>query len=294
LYWPLLKPAGALEILAHRMVWSMLVLAVVLAVNRQWDRLRGLTRRQVGLLALAGGLIAVNWGAYIYAVNSGHVIEASLGYFINPLVTIALGVLLLGERLRLLQWIAVGLGTLAVAVLTVDYGRPPWIALALAFSFATYGLLKKRAHVGAIESLSVEALVQVAPALAFVAYLQLAGRGTFTTEGPGHGALLATTGLISTIPLLFFGAAAIRVPLTTLGLLQYLAPVMQFLIGVFVAHEPMPASRVAGFALVWLALALLIGSALTHRRQVRRADSLEEAGTAVLLPAQDPGAALPR
>jgi chloramphenicol-sensitive protein RarD len=271
LYWPLLEPSGALEILAHRIVWSLLVVVVLLVLGRNWAWIRSLGARRLGLLAGAAVVIAINWGTYIGGVNSGHVVETSLGYFINPLVTVLFGVVLLGERLRRLQWWAIGLAGGAVVVLTVDYGRPPWIALVLAFSFGTYGLLKKQAGVDAVESLSVETAVLVLPAMGFLLVLHGGGDGTFASEGWGHAALLALSGLITAVPLLCFGAAAVRVPLTTIGLLQYLAPIFQFLIGVLVKHEDMPPSRIAGFALVWVALAALTFDGVrAHRRSLRR------------------------
>lgn len=277
LYWPLLEPAGALEILAHRIVWSLLLVGALLALARRTAFLRGLSRRELRLLALASVLVAVNWATYIYGVNSGRVVETSLGYFVNPLVTVALGVALLGERLRPAQVRAMGIGMLAVVVLTADYGRPPWIALTLAGSWALYGLVKKRADVDAIESLSVETAVLAAPALAYLLWLGARGGGTFTSEGPGHVALLVGAGVATAVPLLFFGAAAVRIPLVTLGLLQYLAPTLQFLIGVAVYREPLPPVRLAGFALVWVALALFAADAV---RVGRRPAALAEPGVA--------------
>ncbi|MFG2118927.1 EamA family transporter RarD [Streptomyces sp. NPDC048710] len=271
LFWPLMKPAGALEILAHRMVWSLVFVAVALLVVRRWAWAGELLRqpRRLGLIALAAAVITVNWGVYIWAVNAGHVVETSLGYFINPLVTIAMGVLILKERLRPVQWAAVGVGVAAVVVLTVGYGRPPWISLCLAFSFATYGLVKKKVALGGIESLAAETAIQFLPALAFLLWLTAHGRSTFASEGAGHTALLASTGIVTALPLVCFGAAAIRVPLSTLGLLQYLAPVFQFLLGVLYFHEEMPVARWAGFALVWLALILLTTDALRAARRPR-------------------------
>ncbi|MFF6998048.1 EamA family transporter RarD [Streptomyces sp. NPDC008313] len=285
LFWPLLKPAGAVEILAHRMVWSLAVVAVALLVMRRWAWLGELVRqpRRLALVTVAAAVITVNWGVYIWSVNSGHVVEASLGYFINPLVTIAMGVLLLKERLRPVQWAAVGVGFAAVLVLTIGYGRPPWISLCLAFSFATYGLVKKKVNLGGIESLAAETAIQFLPALGYLVWLGSRGDATFGTEGAGHGALLAATGLVTAIPLVCFGAAAIRVPLSTLGLLQYLAPVFQFLLGILYFHEAMPAERWAGFALVWLALSLLTWDALrTARRSARALRAAAAARTAVL------------
>jgi len=275
LYWPLVEPAAAVEILAHRIAWSLVLVVVVLAVGRRLASLVALDRRQAGLLTLAAVLIALNWGIYIHAVNSEQVVEASLGYFINPLITVALGVLVLGERLRREQRLALGLATVAVLVLTADYGRPPWIALALALSFALYGFLKKRAGVDAFESLGFETLVLIVPAVLYLVWLGSTGAGTLTSEGPGHAVLLVGAGVVSALPLLLFGAAAVRIPLTTLGLLQYLAPTIQFFCGVVVLGEAMPAARLAGFALVWLALLVFT---LDSLRAVR-ARRLVAAGT---------------
>ncbi|WP_341866660.1 EamA family transporter RarD [Streptomyces swartbergensis] len=273
LFWPLLKPAGALEILAHRMVWSLVFVGAALLVLRRWAWAGELLRqpRRLGLVAVAATFITLNWGLYIWSVNSGHVVEASLGYFINPLVTIAMGVLLLKERLRPVQWLAVGTGGAAVVVLTVGYGRPPWISLGLAFSFATYGLVKKKLNLGGVESLAAETVVQFLPALGFLVWLTARGDSTFAAEGAGHAALLVSAGIVTALPLVCFGAAAIRVPLSTIGLLQYLTPVFQFLLGVFYFHEAMPPERWAGFSLVWLALTLLTWDALRTARRASRA-----------------------
>ena len=280
LFFVLLAPAGSIEVLAHRVVWSLLVCAVVVAATRAWAPLRAVLRNpaQLGLLAVAAVFIAVNWGVYIYAVNAGHVLEASLGYFINPLVTVLFGVLLLHERLRPAQWAAVGTGGLAVVVLAVAYGRLPWIALVLAFSFGTYGLVKNRVGrhgggVDALSSLSVETLLLVVPAAAAIAVLSATGRGTFTTAGPGHAALLVTTGVVTAVPLLLFAVAARRVPLTTIGLLQYSAPVLQFACGLLLG-ETMPPARWAGFALVWVALVVLTVDTVRASRAVRGAPAL--------------------
>lgn len=283
LFWPLLKPAGAGEILAHRMAWSLVVVGVALLFIRRWGWARELLRqpRRLGLVTIAAAVITVNWGVYIWAVNSGHVVEASLGYFINPLVTIAMGVLLLGERLRPMQWTAVAVGLAAVLVLAFGYGQPPWISLCLAFSFATYGLVKKKVNLGGLESLTAETAVQFLPAVGYLVWLGARGDATFATEGLGHGALLAATGVVTAAPLICFGAAAIRVPLSTLGLLQYLAPVFQFLLGILYFHEAMPPERWAGFGLVWLALTLLTWDALrTARRNAVRLAAAREAAAA--------------
>ncbi|MEU5509780.1 EamA family transporter RarD [Streptomyces fungicidicus] len=285
LFWPLLKPSGAVEILAHRMVWSLLFVAAALLLIRRWAWLGELLRqpRRLALVTVAAAVITVNWGVYIWAVNSGHVVEASLGYFINPLVTIAMGVLLLKERLRPVQWAAVGVGASAVLVLTIGYGRPPWISLCLAFSFATYGLVKKKVNLGGVESLAAESAIQFLPALGYLMWLSARGDATFGTEGTGHALLLAASGIVTALPLVCFGASAIRVPLSTLGLLQYMTPVFQFLLGILYFKEAMPPERWAGFALVWLALALLTWNAL---RTARRAARAVARGTAA--PGRDP------
>jgi chloramphenicol-sensitive protein RarD len=276
LYWPLLEPAAPVEILAHRIVWSLVFLVAVLAVVGGFGFVRTLGRRRAALLALAAVLITINWGMFIYAVNSGHVVETSLGYFINPLVTVALAVVFLHERLRPNQRIAVAIAAVAVAVLTVDYGRPPWISLTLAFSFGTYGLVKKRAGVDGTQSLAVETALLFVPAAAYLLWLGLTGDGTFTSEGPGHFALLFGAGVTTAVPLMLFGAAAVRIPLATVGLLQYITPVMHFMIGVLLYGEDMPLSRLAGFTLVWLALAVLAVDAVRtlqlRAQPVRAAD----------------------
>jgi chloramphenicol-sensitive protein RarD len=274
LYWPLLEPAGAIEILAHRIVWSLLVVVTVLAITRSWAWIRPLLadRATLARMTLAAVLIAVNWATYIWGVNNEHVVETSLGYFINPVVTVLIGVLVLHERLRPVQWVAIGLGTVAVVVLAVDYGRPPWIALILAFSFGTYGLLKKQVGVtvGAVQSLTVETAVLFVPALTYLAVLDAHGDGQLGHSGLGHGLLLASAGIATAVPLLFFASAARRIPLSTLGLLQYLAPVLQFLTGVLLYDEPMPASRLVGFVLVWAALAVLTFDGIRQGHRTRR------------------------
>ncbi|MFF1871671.1 EamA family transporter RarD [Streptomyces sp. CB03911] len=279
LFWPLLEPSAADDILVNRMVWSLFAVVLMLLAQRHWGWIRPLLRqpRRLAMSAAAAALVSVNWGVYIWGVNSGHVVETSLGYFINPLVTIAFGVLLLHERLRPAQWAAVGIGALAVAVLTVGYGRLPWIALTLAFSFAVYGLLKKKVALSGLESLAVESAFMFPFALGYLVYLAARGQGTFGHTVPGsygwgHSGLLVLSGLITAVPLLCFGAAAVRVPLTVLGLLQYLAPVFQFLIGIAVFHETMAPARWAGFALVWAALALLTWDALRRLRADRVTD----------------------
>jgi len=271
LYWPLLEPSTALEVLAHRVVWSLVVVVVLLGITRRLSYVRAAVRdrRRLAQIAVAAVVVAVNWGTYIYGVTNDRVLETSLGYFVNPIVTVLLGVLVLGERLRPAQWAALGLAFLAVVVLTVENGSPPWIALILAFSFGTYGLLKKTAGVGAVEGLAIETGVLLPVAAAYVAFLGVTGAGTFGAEGPAHMALLAGAGLVTAVPLLLFGAAASRVPLTTLGMLQYFAPTVQFLLGVTLFDEPLPPAKLFGFVLVWAALVLFTSDVVRHHRRRR-------------------------
>lgn len=282
LYFQALIPAGPLEVLAHRVVWSLLVCtAILLVVGRLGWIPRLLARpRMLAAVSVAGLLIACNWTIYTFAVLSEHVTEAALGYFLNPLVTVALGVLILRERLRPLQWVAVGIGAAAGLYLTIDYGSPPWIAFSLALSFAAYGLVKKQVggSLSAVQSLTAETIVMTPFAIAILVYLALTGAQTFTTEGTAHSLLLASAGLATTVPLLLFAGAARRVPLTTIGLLQFLTPVLQLLTAVLLLGESMPASRWVGFGLVWMALTLLtldstvaVGRARQRGRRERRA-----------------------
>ena len=269
LYWPLLEPAGAFEILGHRVLWSMVSMGALVLLLRRTTAFRTMVqdRRVVRLLALGAALITVNWATYIWGVNNGHVVETSLGYFINPLVTVLMGVFILGERLRPWQWAALGISALAVAVLTLDYGRPPWVALVLAFSFGSYGLCKKQAGAPAVESLTLETMLIAPLALTYLSWLSLRGEAGFTHHGAGHVLLFMTTGLVTAVPLICFGGAAIRVPLVTLGLLQYLAPILQFALGVLWFHEDMPVGRWIGFVLVWVALTIFTVESLRHRRR---------------------------
>ncbi len=288
LYFRLLDRAGAFEILLHRVLWSLLVCLVLIAATRAWSQLRLVlsSPRRVLILGSAAVAVALNWGVYIYAVNSDQVVEASLGYFINPLVTVALGVVVLKERLRVIQWVAVGIGVVAVGVLTVDYGHLPYIALTLAGSFGLYGLLKNRVGtgergVGAVAGLTVETMVLAPMAAIAVGVLAANGNSSFAENPPWQGLLLASTGLVTVAPLLLFASAASRVPLTTMGLLQYLTPVLQLLCGVLLLGEQMAASRWAGFALVWTALAVLTFDSLrTARRNYLSRAAAPETGLA--------------
>jgi chloramphenicol-sensitive protein RarD len=261
LYFFVLMPAGAVEIVANRVVWSLLFCALLITVTRAWSALAQALRNRavLGSLALAAFLIAVNWLTYTYGVTTGQAVEASLGYFINPLVSVLLGVFVLKEKLRPLQWAAVGIGFIAVGVLTYSYGKLPWIALTLAFSFGFYGFVKKRVgpRVDAVTSLSVETMVLAPFAAATMIYLGATGNATLTTQGSGHFWLLLASGVITAVPLLFFGASARRLPMTTIGLLQYFAPLLQFILALVVFKEAMTLDRWIGFGVVWLALAVL-------------------------------------
>jgi chloramphenicol-sensitive protein RarD len=269
LFWPLLEPANPLEILACRIVFCFVVIAVLLAARHELAGMRRLDRGTVLRLCAAGIAVAINWGVYVWGVNNGHVIETSLGYFITPLVTIALGVVILHERLRAVQWTAVGLGVVAVVVLSVDYGRPPWIALALACSFGTYGFLKKGVRASPPEGLLIEGAVTSVPALIILAALALAGQATFVghAAGAGHILLLIAAGPVTAVPLLFFAGAATRLPLSTMGLLQYVTPVMQFAIGLLILRESTSFALLCGFSLVWIALAILGFDGVRHRQR---------------------------
>ena len=270
LYFQFFGRSGALEVVAHRALWSLGFCLLLIAMLRQWGLLRAALadRRTVAALALAGGLIVVNWTTYVFAVMTERTLETALGYFINPLAVAGLGILVLGERLRRLQRVAMAFGIASVAVMVVGYGQVPWIALTLAGSFGFYSLVKKLAgrSVGALPGLAIETAAVAPVAAAYLAYLAVTGGSTATG---GYSALLATTGIVTAIPLLLFAAAARRVSMITIAILQYLAPIGQFLVGWLVFNEPMPAARWAGFTLVWAAVALFVADALLASRKRR-------------------------
>lgn len=268
----LLLPAGAPEVLAHRIVWSALFLLLVLAVARRLGDLRRLSLRTWLQLLAASALISVNWGTYIYAVTTGHVVDAALGYFINPLVSVLLGVLVFRERINRWQAVALVLAVVAVAILTVEVGAPPYIAVVLALSFGVYGLVKKVVQADPRVSVAVETLVALPLAGGYVIALEVLGRGNFLNHGPWHAVLLLLAGPVTAVPLLLFAAAAQRLPMVTLGLLFYLNPGLQMAWGVFIGHEPMPPGRWVGFALIWVALVIMTFSALRRKP----ADSMAE------------------
>ena len=271
LFWPLLEPASALEILADRFVWSFVFLALVMTVTRSWSRLRPALsqRRNLALLVVATLLISLNWGVYIWAVNSGRVLEASLGYFINPLVVVLLGTLVFHEQLRRLQWTAVAVAAVAVAVLTAGFGGVPWIALVLAFSWAGYGVVKKIVGMDPIASLTIETAYATPIAVAYLVWLQVQGTLAFGHSSPGNTVLLMLTGVVTAVPLVMFGGAANRIPLSTIGVLQYLTPTIQFIIGITVAGEVMSTFQWIGFVVVWLALAVFTYDGVRHARRTR-------------------------
>jgi len=263
-FWPLLVPAVPLEVLAHRIAWTAVFMAAVLTLLCGWSTVRGLSGRGWAMVTAAAVLIAGNWGLFIYGVFAGQVVEVALGYFISPLVSVLLGVVVLRERLRTAQCIALTLAVAAVGVITVENGRVPWLALLLAASFGVYGLIKKTVPLPATASLTAEGLVLGPLALAAVLWFELAGPGTLTGHGTGHAILLFVAGPITAVPLLLYGAAAQRIPLTTIGVLMYLNPTLQFLWGVLVLSEDMPTTRWTGFALVWLALLIFTFDLFHH------------------------------
>jgi chloramphenicol-sensitive protein RarD len=261
----LLLPAGSLEILAHRIVWSAVFLLLVVAVARRLGDLRRLPWRTWLQLLAASALVSTNWGVYIYAATHGHVVDAALGYFINPLISVALGVVIFRERVNRWQQAALALAVAAVVLLTVELGAPPYIAFSLALSFALYGVVKKVVKADPRVSVAVETLIALPIAGGYVLALELTHRGHFLTEGAGHTGLLLLAGPVTAVPLLLFAAAAQRLPLVTLGLLFYINPGLQMAWGVLIGHEPMPVARWIGFGLIWLALGLLAADAVRRR-----------------------------
>jgi chloramphenicol-sensitive protein RarD len=272
-FFPLLKPAGAVEVLAHRIIWGFVLMVVVVAAVRRLGDLKAITRRTWLLLTAASALISVNWLIYVYAVNNGHVVDAALGYFINPLVSIALGLVIFRERLNRWQLSALVFAVVAVVVLTVNLGSPPVIAIGLALSFGLYGAVKKSVSTDPRVSVGVEAGLAAPFALAYVVVLQLSGHATFTDHGSGHVVLMILSGMLTALPLLLFAAAAQRLPMVTLGLLFYMTPAMQLTWGVLVGHEPMPPARWFGFALIWVALLVFTADAVRRARTDRRASA---------------------
>ncbi len=261
-FFPLLQPASAPEVLAHRIVWTCVFMAVVLVAVGRLSDLWAITGRTWLLLICASVLISVNWLIYVYAVNSGHVVDAALGYFINPLVSVLLGMLIFGERLNRVQAVAVLIAVVAILVLAVGADATPAIGLGLAASFGFYGVVKKVVTVDPRVSVAVEAGIAAPLAIVFLIALQVSGHGQFTNHGPGHAVLMMLAGPLTAIPLLMFAAAAQRLPLVTLGLLMYFNPALQMTWGILVGHEPMPTARWLGFTLIWVALIIFSADAV--------------------------------
>ncbi|NUM45977.1 MAG: EamA family transporter RarD [Anaerolineales bacterium] len=267
IYWKLLHHVPALELLSHRIVWSYLLMMGIIIASRGGAEFRKLLNaRVIGIYFIAAMLIGGNWGMYVWAVNAGHIVETSLGYFINPLVSVVLGLVILREKLRPMQWVPILLALIGVVYLTVTFGRLPWIALTLAFTFGFYGLVKKLAPLSSLYGLTLETGLLFMPALAFLGVMQVTGDGAFLHTGISSDLLMVGAGVVTTIPLLLFSSAAKQIPLTMIGVLQYFAPTIQFLIGVFVYDEPFDMTRLFGFGLVWLALIIFgVESYLAHR-----------------------------
>lgn len=276
LYFALLDAVSPLEVVAHRIIWTLIFLIIVISIARNWNSVRrALNKRTIGILLGAAVFISINWLVYVYAVATDQVVQASLGYFVNPLISVALGVLLLRERLRRLQWVAVGIAIIAVVILTVSYGSLPWISLTLGFSFGMYGLLKKLANVGSTDSLVIETAALAPFALALMGVWEAGGQAAFVLDGWQISILLILLGPVTALPLLAFGGAATRIPLSTLGVLQYITPILQFAIGVFIFNEAMPASRWIGFLFVWSALVVFSTDAYRHSRSRHRSRKQE-------------------
>ena len=269
LYWPLLQPANPLEIVSHRAVWSLFFCLIALGLSKQLKSTYALLKnpRVFIRLLLAAALISVNWIVYIWGVNNGHVVECALGYYINPLIIISFGVIMLREKMRKLQWTAVGFGALGVIVLTIDYGRLPWIALALAVSWGSYGLVKKQLNLGALEGLAIETLLSLPFYGGYLIYIGLNGTGQLGSSA-GLSILLIGAGIVTAIPLLLFNGSTTRLPFTIIGLLQYITPTLQFSIGVWVRHEAMPTARWIGFLIIWAALVTLAIDLLKSSRTI--------------------------
>ena len=276
-YWKILGHVPALQLLGHRIIWSFLLLTGVLLLLRQGKKFQAALNRRVLLIySIAAVLIGINWLTYVWAIGAGFIVEASLGYFINPLLSVLMGVIFLRERVRTLQWIPIGLAAAGVLYLTFAYGALPWIALTLAFSFGLYGLVKKTAPLGSFHGLTLETGILFLPALGFLLYSEFSGRGAFLHSAPLTNLMLFGAGAVTVIPLLLFASAARRIPLTTMGVLQYMNPTMQFLLGVLVYREPFNQHRLVGFAIVWAALILYGAEGLIASRRLRVREAVAE------------------
>lgn len=270
IFFKALQNVPADQILAHRILWSFIVLTIFLLLRREVGRLRELATGRIMLIYFtAGALLAVNWGTYVWAVNAGHVVEGSLGYFINPLVSVLLGVIFVREKLRPLQWLPVGLAVLGVAYLTISLGQLPWISLVLAFTFGLYGLIKKLAPLNSLNGLTLETAAVSLPALAYLIGQEYLGGGSFIHAGAGTTILLILAGPVTILPLLFFASALRLIPLSTAGFLQYISPTLQFLIGVLIYNEPFDTHRLIGFSIIWLALIIYSADGFIAQRRER-------------------------
>ena len=271
IYWKWLHEVPATQVIGHRIGWSFILLIIVILVTGQWKKFRSaLTPRVLGVYLTAGLLLSANWLIYVWGVNAGHIVETSLGYFINPLLSVLLGMVFLRERLRPMQWIPIGLAVLGVVYLTWTYGSLPWIALSLAFTFGFYGLVKKLSPLGSLYGLTLETGLVFLPALGYLIFLEGTGQGVFGHTGALLDMLMVGSGVVTAVPLLMFASAAKRIPLTMVGIMQYIAPTLQFLIGVLLYKEPFTTDRLIGFSLVWVALIVLwVEGVFAHRAQKR-------------------------
>jgi len=270
LYWKQLEAMDALQIIGHRIGWSFILLILFVLGTSQWKNFRSLAfnSKTIRIYLIAAVLISINWFTYVWAVNHNYVVESSLGYYINPLFSVLLGVIIFRERLRFVQWIPIALAAIGVIYLTVVYGSLPWIALTLAFSFGLYGMVKKMAPLNSLYGLTLETGILFLPALAYLIFCETAGQGAFLHSGPLKDWMMVGAGLVTTVPLLLFSAAAPRVPLTTIGILQYINPTMQFLLGVLIYKEPFTHNDLVGFGLVWVGLILFWVEGLYARRNI--------------------------
>ncbi len=268
IYWKFLHEIPALQVIGHRISWSFIVLILFILLTKQWQDFRAVAfhPKTIGTYAIAGVLLSINWLVYVWGVNAGFIVETSLGYFINPLLSVLLGVIFLRERLRLAQWIPVVIAAIGVLYLTFVYGRLPWIALTLAFSFGIYGLVKKIAPLGSLYGLTLETAIVFPLALVYLLVLEVNGAGAFLHDGLTIDLLLAGAGIVTTVPLLMFASAAKQIPLTMVGILQYIAPTLQFLIGIFIYKEPFDHAHLIGFGIIWVALIIFwVENYLAHR-----------------------------
>ena len=279
IYWKVLHPVSALQVIGHRIGWSFIILLLYIFATKQWNDFRAaaFNAKTIGIYAIAGVLLSINWLMYVWGVNAGFIVETSLGYFINPLLSVLLGVIFLRERLRAAQWIPVVIAAIGVVYLTSVYGRLPWIALILAFSFGFYGLVKKLAPLGSLYGLTLETGIVFPIALIYLVVVQVNGTGAFLHDGTTIDLFLLGAGIVTTIPLLMFASAAKEIPLSMVGILQYVAPTLQFLIGVFLYKEPFDQSHLIGFGIVWVALVIFwVENYMAHRNPVEPIPELGE------------------